>query len=104
MLAIVIWIASYPKSGNTWLRALLSTYYYSKDGKFDQTLLKKIDQFPTNRYLKDFKFNKIVIDSSSAEMLKGSEIEYVSELIGDSFKINNPQSKSSCGCGVSFAI
>ena len=52
----------------------------------------------------DLKFNKILIDKSSAEMLKGSEVDYASELIGNSFKINNPKTKSSCGCGVSFAI
>ena len=33
-----------------------------------------------------------------------SEIDYVSELIGEQFKITNPQTKSSCGCGVSFSI
>jgi len=31
-------------------------------------------------------------------------VDFVKELIGDSFKINNPQSKSSCGCGVSFSL
>ena len=44
---MIIWIASYPKSGNTWLRALISTYFFSKDGTFDDSLLKNIDQFPT---------------------------------------------------------
>ena len=34
----------------------------------------------------------------------GSEVDFVSELIGDQFKISNPQSKSSCGCCVSFSI
>ncbi len=52
----------------------------------------------------DLKFENVVIDESSAELLKGSEVDFVSELIGDSFKINNPQSKSSCGCGVSFSL
>ena len=52
----------------------------------------------------DFKFNNVLIDKKSAELLKGSEIDFVSELIGDSFKISNPQSKSSCGCGVSFSL
>ena len=52
----------------------------------------------------DLKFNNIVIDKTSADLLKGSEVDYVSELIGDSFKISNPQSKSSCGCGVSFSL
>ena len=46
----------------------------------------------------------ILIDKTSADLLKGSEIDFVKELIGDSFKINNPQSKSSCGCGVSFSL
>ena len=31
---MIFWIASYPKSGNTWLRALISTYFFSKDGTF----------------------------------------------------------------------
>ena len=37
-------------------------------------------------------------------MLKGSEIDYVEELIGESFKINNPQTKSSCGCEVLLTL
>ena len=48
--------------------------------------------------------DKILIDKTSADLLKGSEVDFVSELIGDSFKISNPQSKSSCGCGVSFSL
>ena len=52
----------------------------------------------------DLNFEKILIDKASADLLKGSQVDYVSELIGESFKITNPQSKSSCGCGVSFSI
>ena len=52
----------------------------------------------------DLKHENILIDKQSADLLKGSEVEYVKELIGDSFKITNPQSKSSCGCGVSFSL
>ena len=52
----------------------------------------------------DLKFNNILIDKKSAELLKGSEVDFVSELIGNQFKISNPQSKSSCGCGVSFSL
>ena len=52
----------------------------------------------------DLKFENILIDKTSAGMLKGSEVDYVSELIGNSFKISNPKSKSSCGCGVSFSL
>ena len=60
--------------------------------------------FDANPDVEDLKFNNILIDKTSADLLKGSEVDYVSELIGDSFKISNPQSKSSCGCGVSFSL
>ena len=52
----------------------------------------------------DLRHEKILIDKTSADLLKGSEIDFVKELIGDQFKISNPQSKSSCGCGVSFSL
>ena len=52
----------------------------------------------------DLKYENILIDKTSADLLKGSEVDYVRELIGNSFKINNPQTKSSCGCGVSFSL
>ena len=51
---MIIWLASYPKSGNTWLRAILSSYFYSKDGKFDFDLLNKIDSFPSERFFKNY--------------------------------------------------
>ena len=41
-----IWLASYPKSGNTLVRAMLSSYFFSKDGKFNFELIKNIKQFP----------------------------------------------------------
>ena len=52
----------------------------------------------------DLKFENVIIDKASADLLKGSEVDYVSELIGEQFKITNPQTKSSCGCGVSFSL
>ena len=50
---MIIWIASYPKSGNTWLRSIISALVYSNDGIFDFNLLKKIRQFPEKIYFKD---------------------------------------------------
>ena len=50
---MIIWLASYPKSGNTWLRSLLSSYYFSSNGEFNFELLKKIDQFPGINYFKN---------------------------------------------------
>ena len=52
----------------------------------------------------DLRHENIVIDKSSLEILKGSKIEYKNELIGNSFKITNPKTKSSCGCGISFSL
>ena len=60
--------------------------------------------FDKNQQEDDLRHENVVIDKASADLLKGSEVDYVKELIGDSFKINNPQSKSSCGCGVSFSL
>jgi hypothetical protein len=55
---MILWIASYPKSGNTWLRALLSTYYYTKDGIFsDDKILGNIEQFPEKKYFTSFKYD-----------------------------------------------
>jgi len=51
---MIIWIASYPKSGNTWVRSLLSAYLYSEDGNFNFNLLKKILKFPSKKYLEYF--------------------------------------------------
>lgn len=45
-----------------------------------------------------------LVDEVSLVMLKGSEIDFVDELVGAEFKIRNPNAKSSCGCGVSFSI
>tara|TARA_Y100000590_G_scaffold127832_1_gene146142 strand:+ start:3370 stop:3687 length:318 start_codon:yes stop_codon:yes gene_type:complete len=65
--------------------------------KYDFSFDNKIDQ-------NDLKHHNIVVDKSSLDMLKGSEIDFSEELIGNSFKISNPKTKSSCGCGVSFSF
>ena len=48
---MIIWLASYPKSGNTLLRSLLSSYFYSEDGIFNFKNLEKISQFPQTSHL-----------------------------------------------------
>ena len=53
-IKMIIWIASYPKSGNTWVRSLLGSYLYSDNGIFNFDLLKKIQQFPSKPYFKFF--------------------------------------------------
>ncbi|MGU9962005.1 MAG: HesB/IscA family protein [Candidatus Puniceispirillales bacterium WSBS_2018_MAG_OTU23] len=46
----------------------------------------------------------IAVDTMSLEFLKGSQLDFVQELIGSYFQISNPNATASCGCGTSFAI
>tara|TARA_B110000014_G_C19699053_1_gene366030 strand:+ start:117 stop:434 length:318 start_codon:yes stop_codon:yes gene_type:complete len=65
--------------------------------KYDFTFDNKIEKT-------DLKYQNIVVDKSSLDMLKGSQVDFSEELIGSSFKISNPKTKSSCGCGISFSF
>lgn len=76
---MIIWIASYPKSGNTWLRALLSTYLYSTNNRFDFSLLKKIPKFPNKDLFKE------IIDM---EILKKNKLEIAKYFITAQQKLN----------------
>ena len=51
---MIIWLASYPKSGNTWVRSMVSSLLYSNDGNFNFELMLKVSQFPEKKYFKDF--------------------------------------------------
>ena len=46
----------------------------------------------------------VLIDAVSLQYLAGSEIDFVDDLIGAAFKVNNPLAKASCGCGTSFTL
>ncbi|HEY1613209.1 MAG TPA: iron-sulfur cluster insertion protein ErpA [Rhizomicrobium sp.] len=46
----------------------------------------------------------VLVDPVSLEFLQGAEIDFVDDMIGASFKIHNPNAKSSCGCGTSFSV
>jgi iron-sulfur cluster insertion protein len=46
----------------------------------------------------------VVVDAVSLEFLKGSEIDFVDDLMGRSFQVKNPNATSSCGCGTSFSV
>jgi len=47
---------------------------------------------------------RVVVDSVSLDLLSGSELDYTDELMGAHFAVRNPNAKSACGCGTSFAI
>jgi iron-sulfur cluster insertion protein len=46
----------------------------------------------------------MVIDDVSLDLLGGAEIDFVRELVGAAFRVNNPNATSSCGCGSSFSV
>ena len=72
---MIIWLASYPKSGNTFLRSLLSSYLLTKDGNFKINSLKKIKQFPSIHL-----FNKFGIDTSNDLVLVENYIKVQEKL------------------------
>ena len=63
---MIIWIASYPKSGNTYIRSFLSAYFFTNTGNFDFKLLKNIEQFPDKQFFNGFIDN---IDDASKSWL-----------------------------------
>ncbi|HET7192522.1 MAG TPA: iron-sulfur cluster assembly accessory protein [Pseudolabrys sp.] len=67
--------------------------------KFDMERAKAADDLVISRE------NAVVlIDPVSVNFMAGSEIDFVDDLIGASFKVKNPQAKASCGCGTSFTL
>jgi len=64
---MIIWIASYPKSGNTYIRTFLASYYFSEKGKFNFDLLLKIHQFPNMKFSKTKSISEV--DASSKWIL-----------------------------------
>ena len=63
---MIIWIASYPKSGNTWVRSIISSYFFSETGDFDFSILKNISLYPGPKYFKN-KINKRVRKPKDAD-------------------------------------
>ena len=70
---MIIWIASYPKSGNTWLRALLASYYFTNDGSFSLSLLDKIDNFPSDKFFEEYNDQFSKVEDTSKYWLKEQE-------------------------------
>ena len=72
---MIFWIASYPKNGNTWLRSLISAYYFTKNGNFiNDKILKNIPQFPEKRYFTNFDYDKSIPAATAQFWIKAQEI------------------------------
>jgi hypothetical protein len=70
---MIFWISSYPKSGNTWLRFLIASYYYTKEGFFDENVLKYIDQFPQKNFFKEFDYDPKIPTDTTRFWIKAQE-------------------------------
>ena len=77
---MILWLASYPKSGNTFLRCFLSTYFFSQDGKFNFNLLKNILSYPKNSL-----FSKIGVNINDRHEVAKNHLN-VQELINKNKK------------------
>ena len=83
---MIIWIASYPKSGNTWVRSFISSLLYSNDGTNDFSYLKNIKQFPDRSQFKNFiddfqNIKKVYQKCKNQEHFKKEEMKnYVKEI------------------------
>lgn len=71
---MIIWLASYPKSGNTMLRTMLSAYLFSREGSFNFDLLKNIKQFPNENILKILNIDRKNRNEIVRNSIKGQEI------------------------------
>ena len=79
---MIIWLASYPKSGNTLLRSMLSAYFFTKDGKFNFDTIKNINQFPDLKLFENYGVNT------------SDQIEIVKNYINVQNKINEKDKNS----------
>jgi len=71
---MIIWIASYPKSGNTWIRSFIYSLLFSKNLKPDLNKINIIDQYPTKKYLKSLVRNFNNLNEISQNWIKSQEI------------------------------
>ena len=78
---MIIWLASYPKSGNTFLRSFLSTYFFSKDTKFNFELLSNIRQYPNTKV-----FSKLGVNVYNPSEIAKSHLQVQSYINQDSKK------------------
>ena len=66
---MIIWLASYPNSGDEFLRSLLSTYVFSQDGSYNEHLIENIDEFPNNLL-----FKKLGVDIDNVDEMNKNYI------------------------------
>ena len=78
---MIIWIASYPKSGNTWVRSFLASYYFSENGIFTVEDLYKIEDYPNKQFFPGINIKKWEIykhwEESQKRIKKNNKIKFL---------------------------
>ena len=105
---MIIWLSSYPKSGNTYVRSFLSAYYYSKDGSFNFDLLKNIEQFPDKQFFNGFIKTREEASkkwlSSQKEIIKSKRIKFLKTHSAYGSYDNNPFTTSEVTIGSIYIV
>jgi len=105
---MIIWLASYPKSGNTFIRSFLSAYYFTKNGDFDFELLKFIEQFPDKQFFNGFIKTKQEASEKwlplQKELIKSKKIKFLKTHSAYGAYNNNPFTSSEVTIGGVYIV
>ena len=105
---MIIWLSSYPKSGNTYLRSFLSAYFFTNNGEFDFELLKFIEQFPDKQFFNGFINTKKEASKKwlpiQREMIKSKKVRFLKTHSAYGSLDNNPFTSSEVTIGGIYIV
>tara|TARA_B100001540_G_C15735982_1_gene609907 strand:- start:123 stop:956 length:834 start_codon:yes stop_codon:yes gene_type:complete len=105
---MIIWLSSYPKSGNTYIRSFLSAYYFTNDGIFDFNLLKFIEQFPDKQFFNGFVKSKKEASKKwlqlQKEIVKSKKVKFLKTHSAYGSYDNNPFTSSEVTIGCVYIV
>ena len=105
---MIIWLSSYPKSGNTYIRSFLSAYFFTNNGEFDFELLKFIEQFPDKQFFNGFINTKKEASKKwlpiQREMIKSKKVRFLKTHSAYGSLDNNPFTSSEVTIGGIYIV
>ena len=105
---MIIWLSSYPKSGNTYIRSFLSAYFFTNNGEFNFQLLKFIEQFPDRQFFNGFINTKEEASKKwlpiQREIIKSKKIRFLKTHSAYGSLNNNPFTSSEVTIGGIYIV
>ena len=105
---MIIWLSSYPKSGNTYIRSFLSAYFFTNNGQFDFKLLKFIEQFPDKQFFNGFINTKEEASKKwlpiQKEIIKSKKVRFLKTHSAYGSLDNNPFTSSEVTIGSIYIV